>query len=200
MTFSIISTSDTMSAELGSYKRQFQQIGPYCYGLWNGFATVRNGVLSPSLNIVTPAKVKGWADQTALTLPAGAFICSVSMKTEGPLTIAAATGKLKFAATLTAATSTLYVESAAASGGVLATQTVPVSTFNVTPVSGGGSALTYSIFATDGGAGGAAAASTVTAAVETRILVTIGVMIPAPFPTNLEVGYSVPPVVNEYGV
>jgi hypothetical protein len=137
-----------------------------------GVAIVPSGSTAASIAIVRPAQEKGASNGT-MTIPANAEITKVAFSVEGAVTIAAATGKLKLAASLAAATADLYVESAAASGGVLAAATVSNHNPLDSTTSVGGTAVTYRIYATDGGAAGAAAASTVTATTDTTVYVQI---------------------------
>lgn len=188
------STSDGLSRSIGSYAREGVLIGDRIQCRWHGYATVLAGVTAAALDITIPSQQRGKADTSQLILPANAFITSIGLHPQGALTLGAATGKLKLAATLTAATATLYAETAAAAANVLAkpANANVTSNLGVTLPSAGGSAVTFKIFATDGGAAGAAAASTVTAAVDTKVLVSIGFIVQAPFPTTDEVGYAAP--------
>lgn len=155
---------------------------------WNAVAEVQPGVTAASLDLILPTTEKGWDNVTGLVIPANAQILAVGMKIAGALTLGAATGRLKLAATLTAATASLYVESAAAAANVLAAQTVETNNPLDATDSVGGSAVTYRLFATDGGAGGAAVASTVTASVLTRVHVRVAGYYPSPFPPDSEFG------------
>lgn len=195
MTVRPISPSDTGASVNGSFSRQVIKGGKCQVGLWRGYATVKAGVSYASLNILIPAQQKGVTDTASLVIDANSRIQSVSMRPLGALTLGTSTGKLKFAATLTAATAALYVESAAASSGVLAVAAAVETINGPLGTTVGSSDVTYKIFATDGVAAGSAAASTVTASVDTKILVEIGFWIPATFPTELEVGKAAPAVI-----
>lgn len=188
-----IATSDRGAGVNGSYAREVTRLGKLLYGRWMGYATVKAGTLYNALDIIIPAQQRGVTDTTGLIIDANSRIISVGMAPRGVLTLGAATGKLKFATALAAATPTLYVESAAAVANSLAVATVE-SINGDAAVTVGGSDVTYKIYATDGGVGAAAAASTVTASVDTIIDVEISFWKPAPFPTRLEVGTVAPAV------
>lgn len=185
-----IRPSDTITRGVGSYDRIGIRMGGLQYCEWTGYALIKAGGAVANLDILIPSQQKGKSDTTSLIIPAGSVIRSVGFRTLGNLTLGAATGKLKFATALNAATATLFVESAAASANNLPAQTAAVETQNIAPVSVGGADVTYKLFATDGGAGAAAAASTVTATKDTKVLVRIAFFRFPPFPTEDEVGYS----------
>jgi hypothetical protein len=193
MAVRIIAPSDRGSNLNGSYAREVIRLGTRLHGVWRGYATVKAGVLAANLDIIVPSQQRGVADTATFVLDANTRIESIGFAPRGILTLGAATGKLKLAATLGAATAGIFVESAAAAANSLAIATA--QTINNPSVTIGGSDLTFKIFATDGGAGGAAAASTVTATKDTIIDVEIGFWLPAPFPTRLQVGTSAPPVI-----
>lgn len=158
-----------------------------------GIAVVPAGSTAASIAVVRPSLEKG-ASNGAMTIPANAEITKVAFNVEGDVTIAAATGKLKLADSLTAATADLYVESAAASGGVLAPALVSNSNPLDSTTTVGGTDVTYSIYATNGGAAGTAVASTVTAATETTIQVQICGYLEDDFPA-IE---SFPPILETF--
>lgn len=153
---------------------------------WYGIAVVPSGSAAASLSIKVPSQEKGFDDLSTLVIPANSEIISVGFKVTGNVTLGAATGKLKLAPALDASAADLYVESAAAAGGVLSAATA----LNNNPLDAtttvGGADVTYSIYATDGAAGASAAASTVTATSDTRILVAISGYYPADFPGDNE--------------
>jgi len=190
------STSDGLSRAVGSYSREGIRIGDRIFCQWSGFALVTAGATSAALDVIIPSQQRGKTDTIGLVIPANAVITSLGLRPLGNLVLAAATGKLKLATALNVATASLLAETAAAAAGTL----TAVATANVTsnialsPASIGASAVTFKVFATDGGAGGAAAASTVTAAKDTKVLVSIGFVVPAPFPTEGDVGFSAPKI------
>lgn len=189
-----IATSDRSSRVGGSYSREVTRLGKLLHGVWRGYALLKAGVSYASLDIIIPAQQRGLVDTTGMVIDANSRIVSVSMCPRKALTLGASTGKLKLATALAAATATLYVETAAASSNALAVAN-PVETINGdAAVTVGGSDVTYKIYATDGAAGGSAAASTVSAASDTYIDVEIGFWKPAPFPSRLEVGTAAPAV------
>jgi hypothetical protein len=185
-----IRPSDTITRGVGSYDRIGIRMGGLVYCEWTGYATIRSGVTAANLDITIPSQQKGKPDTASLMIPANSVIRSVGFRTLGNVTLGAATGKLKLATALTAATTGLFVESAAASANTLAAQATPVEQQNITPVTIGGADATLRLFATDGGAGAAAVASTVTAAKDTKVLVRVAFIRFPIFPTEDEVGYS----------
>lgn len=193
MTIKAIAPSDKKSDMTGSYSREGVQVGGLLYCSWRGYALVKANVLSPSLDIIIPSTQREIPDTTSLIIPANSFITSVMMRNAGNLTLAAATGKLKLAPTLTNSTAVLYTESSAAAANVLAsgnlarTFAAPSSFTTV-----GGSDVTYRIFATDGAAGASAAASTVTASVDTKVYVVVSFISHINFPANSEFLVSAP--------
>lgn len=158
-----------------------------------GVATIPAGTTAASVAVVRPSRQKGQSDGV-MAIPANAEITRVALKLEGDATLGAATGKLKLATALAAATADLYVETAAASGSTLAADGW-VSNDNALDATTtvGGSDVTYRIYATDGGAAGAAAASTVTATTETKVYVQICGYVPLDFPTD----ESFPEIIRE---
>jgi len=209
MVVRIISPSDKSARVNGSFAREVTKLGKTLHGVWMGYATLKAGASYASLDILIPAQQRGVIDTPSLIIEANSRIVSVSIRPRTVLTLGTATGKLKFASSLAAATAALYVETAAAVGGVLAVTvpaytpvTVPpttpippaVETLNITSVVVGGADTTYRIYATDGGVGAAAVASSMSSPVDTYIDVEIGFSLFAPFPTILEVGKAAPPV------
>jgi hypothetical protein len=158
-----------------------------------GVATIPAGTSAASIAVVRPSRQKGQAD-AVMTIPANAEITRVALKLTGGATLGAATGKLKLATALTASSADLYVETAAASGGTLAaagwvTNDNPLD--STTTV--GGADVTYRLYATDGAAGGSAAASTITATTDTKVYVQICGYVPLDFPTD----ESFPDIITE---
>ena len=178
----------------GTYNRTLMYLAGVEHGDWCGYALVNPGANYSSLDVIVPSQQRGKSDTTGLIIPAGSLIRSVGFRTLGNLTLGASSGKLKLATALAAATGTLYVESAAAASNTLAAQATAVETQNVTPVTVGGSDVTYKLFATDGAAGASAAASTVSATKLTKILVRVSFIKFGAFPTEDEVGYAAPAV------
>lgn len=158
-----------------------------------GVATIPSGATAASIAVVRPSRQKGQADGI-MTIPANAEITRVALKLEGNATLGAATGKLKLATALNASAADLYVETAAASGGTLA---AAGWVGNDNPLDAtttvGATAVTYRIYATDGGAAGAAAASTVTAASDTKVYVQICGYVPLGYPSD----ESFPDIITE---
>lgn len=194
MTIKAIATSDSKSELIGSFSRVGVQIGGRLYCRWFGFANILAGVTSSAIDITIPSEQRGLADTVGLMIPANSQITRIALFPEGALTLGAATGKLKFASSLAAATVALYVESAAASGGVLAAPTNWVDQINTTSTTVGSSDVTYKLFATDGAAGASAAASTVTATKDTRVLVCIDFINYAPLPLSNQIPKITPKV------
>jgi hypothetical protein len=188
-----ISPADKKSDQTGSFSREVIEIGGLYFGSWRGYALVKAGVTAANLDIIIPSEQRGIANTTGLIVDAASFITSVAIKPAADLTLGAATGKLKFAPTLSNATAALYVETAAAASNIL-TGGNEVSQNNAPSAwtTVGGSDVTYRLFATDGAAGAAAAASTVTATVDTKVFVIVNFVKHIPFPANLEFGIAAP--------
>lgn len=187
-----IATSDSKSEQLGSYARTGVQIGGIQYCRWIGFANVLAGVTASSIDITIPSQQRGLADTVGLVLDARSNIQTIGIYPEGLLNLGTATGKLKFASSLASATNGLFVESAAASGGVLAVPSSPVIQYNQPSVSIGTNDLTFKLYATDGVAGAGAGASTVTATKDTRVIVCVTFTNYTPFPLPNEVPLITP--------
>ena len=168
----------------GLTSKQTLPLGGKKFFTWYGVAVVPAGATVASLDIKIPSQEKGFDDVSSLVVPANAEITYVAFKVAGNVTLGDATGKLKLAYALDNAVADNYVESAAASGGTLAAATVE----NVNPLDAtttvGASDVTYQIYATDGVAGAGAGASTVTAAVDTRIHVVVSGYLPEAFPED----------------
>ncbi len=196
----------------GNFDLSFTQTGVDSNGhTWfdiAGYCIVPTGGTAASLPVIIPNQQKNLADVTGLVIPANAYIAQVGFCTRAAVTLGATTGKLKLAPALTTATAGLYVESAAAVSNTLASQSSAnaaketgrvnpdtlnyVQTQNITPVTVGGSPVTYSLYATDGGAAGAAAASTVTSPTSSvvKVLVRVQYLLFRQPPTEDEIGYS----------
>lgn len=168
----------------GLTSKQTLPLGGKNFFTWYGVAVVPAGASVASLDIKIPSQEKGFDDLGSFVVPANTEILSVAFKVAGDVTLGAATGKLKLAPALDASAADLYVESAAASSGTLSAQTVVNDNPLDATTTVGGADVTYKLFATDGGAAGAAAASTVTATVDTRIHVAISGYYPASFPVD----------------
>lgn len=189
-----IATSDTRSIQSGGYTEQVVQHGKFMTGFWRGFALLRAGQVYSSIDITFPSEHRGTPNKTSALIYANTRIQSVGFINRGLITLGAATGRIKFAPTLTNATTTIYVESAAASSNALAVPANAVETLNFdAAVTVGGSDVTYRLFATDGAAAGAAAASTMSVATDTFIDVEIGFIAAARFGLRNA-------VTNEFGV
>lgn len=172
----------------GLSAKQTLRLGTKEFFEWRGIAKVVPGASYASLDIKIPSNEKGFDDVSSLVIPANTEIVRVAFKCSGNLTIGAATGKLKLATAVNASAADLYVESAAASGGTLTAATVTNDNPLDATTTVGGTDVTYKIYATDGGAAGAAVASTVAASTETLIYVVISGYYPAPFPVDREFG------------
>lgn len=188
MAFHEISTADTRSETKGSFSRQVVRLGGIIYGHWTGYALLKAGASYASVDIILPSYQRSLNNVVGLKLDALTAITSIGMKALGPITLGAATGKLKFASSLNNAVATNYVESAAAVSNVLAKPTTASRQLN----SAANWAIfteerTFKIYATDGAAAGAAAASTMTVTTDTRILVELNFMGHAHFPSNEDI-------------
>lgn len=192
MTLQIINTCDRGSTE-ASFVEQVVQLGGYTHGFWRGFATLKAGSSYASIDIVFPSLHRGTANRENALIYANSRINLLRFIPRGAITLGAGTGKIKLAPTLTAATTTLFVESAAAVSNVLAVPAAAVATLNFdAAVTVGSSNVTYKLFATDGAAAGDAAASTMTVSVDTRIDVEIGFISVAPFGSTEDFGFLAP--------
>ncbi len=187
MAIRAIATSDTKSEQIGSYARNGVQIGGIQFCHWIGIVNVLAGTNAASLDVIISSEQRGLPDTIGLIIDANSAIQSIGIHPQGDLILGSATGKLKFATALNAANSALYVESAAAVGGTLVKPLLPVIQRNIVPASIGANDVIYKLFATDGGAGAAATASTVTATKDTKIIICIDFINFTPFPLNTEV-------------
>jgi hypothetical protein len=194
MAVKLLSPADKGARVLDSYSRGVIRNGKICNGNWWGYATVLKGASYASLDILIPAQQRGLIDTKSMIIDANSRIIAVGICPRGVLTLGAATGKLKFAPTLASATAALYVETAAAVAGSLAVATAVETINGPVGTTVGGTDVTYKLFATDGGVGAAAVASTMTATVDTIIDIEISFWVSAPFPTRLEVGKAAPAV------
>ena len=190
MSIKAIATSDAKSELIGSFARVGVQIGGLLYCRWMGFANILPGVTASVVDITIPSEQRGLPDIVGLMLPANSLIQSIGIHPQGNLTLGAATGKLKLAPALNTATTGLMVESPAAVANTLTAPTNPSIVRTVPSVSVGGADTVFRLFATDGGVGAAAAASTVTATQATRVLVCIDFINYAPFP----LANQIPPI------
>lgn len=194
MTIKAISTADAKSDQIGSYARVGVQIGGIQYCRWMGFALVQPGSVASVLDVIIPSEQRGLPDTVGLMLPANSLIQSIGIHSQGNLTLGAATGKLKLAPALNTATTGLMAESPSAVGGILTMPTQPSITRSVPAATIGASDTVFRLFATDGGVGAAATASTVSATRETRVLVCIDFINYAPFPRGNEIPPATPRV------
>ena len=192
MALKVINTCDRHSSE-SSFTETVVSRGMYSYGFWRGFATLKAGVSYASIDIIRPSQHRGSPDNASMLVYANSRITGVRLINRGAITLGAATGKIKCAPTLTNATAALYVESAAAASNTLAVPAAAVEQLNFDAATTVGSSnVTYRLFATDGGAAGAAAASTMSVSVDTIIDVEIGFMIANPFGSREDFGFLAP--------
>ena len=187
-----INTCDRLSPE-ASFKEQTVQHGKFQTGFWRGFALLRPGQSYASVDIIFPSQHRGTPNKTSALIYANTRIQSLGFMNRGLITLGAATGKIKLAPTLNAATTTLYVESAAAASNILAVPNAAVETLNWdAAVTVGSSDVTYRLFATDGAAAGAAAASTMSVTTDTYIDVEIGFIANTAFGAREDFGVLAP--------
>lgn len=174
----------------GSFARMGQDCGGRMFCDWNGYALIPSGSTLAAASIISPRQERG-TNATELIIPAGAKIFYLGIQTLGDLTIGAATGRLKLADTVAQATAGSFAVTGAAVGGTLAKMANPVFIANDEadmPVIAADT--TFKIFADTG----ANAASTVTSAGTdpVKVLAAIRFYLPAPFPTEGEVGEGAP--------
>lgn len=192
MGYKPVNTCDRTSPQ-SAFMEQTVQLGKFQTGFWRGFALLKAGQSYSSVDIIFPSQHRGTPNKTSALIYANTRIQSVGFINRGAITLGAATGKIKLATALAASTATLYVESAAAAANILAVPNAAVETLNWdAAVTVGGSDVTYKLFATDGGAGGAAAASTMTVSTDTYIDVEIGFIAAAPFGAREDFGVLAP--------
>lgn len=154
---------------------------------WVGRVTIPTTGTAASGDVVTYSEQKNIAPVTGLTLPANTVISRLAIMPMGAITLGAATGRVKLAATLTANTSGLFVNSAAAVSNVIAVSTDWSQQVNNPPVTVGASAITLRLFATDGAAAGSEVASTFTATTATDVLVYVSGRIRSPLPNPKQI-------------
>lgn len=192
MALKVINTCDRQSSE-SSLTETVVSRGMYSYGFWRGFATLKAGVSYASIDIIRPSQHRGSPNNESMLIYANSRITGVRMINRGAITLGAATGKIKCAPTLTNATAALYVESAAAASNTLAVPAAAVEQLNFDAATTVGSSnVTYRLFATDGGAAGAAAASTMSVTADTIIDVEIGFITVNPFGSREDFGFLAP--------
>lgn len=192
MALKVINTCDRQTSE-SAFTETVVSRGMYSYGFWRGFATLKAGVSYASVDIIRPSQHRGSPNNESMLIYANSRITGVRMINRGAITLGAATGKIKCAPTLTAATAALYVESAAAVSNTLAVPAAAVEQLNFDAATTvGASNVTYRLFATDGGAAGAAAASTMSVTTDTIIDVEIGFMTVNPFGSREDFGFLAP--------
>lgn len=192
MALKVINTCDRQTSE-SAFTETVVSRGMYSYGFWRGFATLKAGVSYASVDIIRPSQHRGSPNNESMLIYANSRITGVRMINRGAITLGAATGKIKCAPTLTAATAALYVESAAAASNTLAVPATAVEQLNFDAATTvGASNVTYRLFATDGGAAGAAAASTMSVSADTIIDVEIGFIAVNPFGSREDFGFLAP--------
>lgn len=175
-----------------AYEREMLRVGGLLLFDWLGYALVRPGVTAAILDIIVPSRQRDVADTVGLVIPATAVITRVGVRVPSAVTLGAATGKLKIATSLTQNSAVLTATSAAASSNSLAAAVFKVdNNLNVASTGVGGADVTYRIYATDGAALGSEAASTVTAAAETRLEVQICGYMHDDFALAGEAGYTI---------
>jgi len=179
-----------------AYKREGVDSNDMQHYDWAGYCLAPINGSAASLDVIIPSQVKVQPDLIGLVLPPGAIIRQLGFRVLKPVVLGAATGKLKLATALNASVTSTYCESSAAVAGVInampyggesSIQNMPSVPFgNTTPV-------TFKLFATDGGAGGAAASSAVASGIATarvKILVRVQFSLFRYFPSEKQVGYS----------
>ena len=192
MALKVINTCDRQTSE-SAFTETVVSRGMYSYGFWRGFATLKAGVSYASVDIIRPSQHRGSPNNESMLIYANSRITGVRMINRGAITLGAATGKIKCAPTLTNATAALYVESAAAASNTLAVPAAAVEQLNFDAATTvGASNVTYRLFATDGGAAGAAAASTMSVTTDTIIDVEIGFIVVNPFGSREDFGFLAP--------
>lgn len=192
MALKVINTCDRQTSE-SAFTETVVSRGMYSYGFWRGFATLKAGVSYASVDIIRPSQHRGSPNNESMLIYANSRITGVRMINRGAITLGAATGKIKCAPTLTNATAALYVESAAAASNTLAVPAAAVEQLNFDAATTvGASNVTYRLFATDGGAAGAAAASTMSVTADTIIDVEIGFITVNPFGSREDFGFLAP--------
>lgn len=192
MALKVINTCDRQTSE-SAFTETVVSRGMYSYGFWRGFATLKAGVSYASVDIIRPSQHRGSPNNESMLIYANSRITGVRMINRGAITLGAATGKIKCAPTLTNATAALYVESAAAASNTLAVPAAAVEQLNFDAATTvGASNVTYRLFATDGGAAGAATASTMSVTADTIIDVEIGFITVNPFGSREDFGFLAP--------
>jgi hypothetical protein len=192
MALKVINTCDRQTSE-SAFTETVVSRGMYSYGFWRGFATLKAGVSYASVDIIRPSQHRGSPNNESMLIYANSRISGVRMINRGAITLGAATGKIKCAPTLANATAALYVESAAAASNTLAVPAAAVEQLNFDAATTVGSSnVTYRLFATDGGAAGAAAASTMSVTTDTIIDVEIGFITVNPFGSREDFGFLAP--------
>ena len=192
MALKVINTCDRQTSE-SAFTETVVSRGMYSYGFWRGFATLKAGVSYASVDIIRPSQHRGSPNNESMLIYANSRITGIRMINRGAITLGAATGKIKCAPTLTNATAALYVESAAAASNTLAVPAAAVEQLNFDAATTVGSSnVTYRLFATDGAAAGAAAASTMSVTADTIIDVEIGFLVVNPFGSREDFGFLAP--------
>lgn len=174
----------------GAFARMGQDCGGRMFCDWNGYALIPAGSSLAAASIISPRQERG-TNMTELIIPAGAKIFYLGIQALGDLTLGAAAGRLKLADSVAQAAAGAFVATGAATGGTLAKMATPATLSNNEadmPVIAADT--TFKIFADTG----LNAASTVTAAGTERVKVLVAARfyLPAPFPTEGEVGEGAP--------
>lgn len=189
-----ISPADRGNIHLGSFNRQLTVLGDKAFGYWCGYGELNPGILQASLNVITPSQQRGIENKKILRLPKKAFITSVAFQPLGDITLSAAGGFLKFSHSLTEDGVDLLSQNVFSDPAVGTLLAKPEESFlKDFPFSAAkiNSLLisTWRIYATD--ASGIAAA-TMSVRKKTKVLAAIGFYVPAPFPSEGEVGFAAP--------
>ncbi|MGB6301096.1 MAG: hypothetical protein WBF90_33645 [Rivularia sp. (in: cyanobacteria)] len=185
MAFHEIATADTRSETKASFSRQVTRIGGLLFGHWTGYALLKAGGSYASVDITLPSYQRSLNNKAELKLDNLSAITAIGFQPLGDITLGAATGKLKFASSLDEATATDYTESSAASGGTLSTSEDAYRKLNSPSnwtINSDGERI-FKIYATNGGAGASATASTMSVTQDTRILIAVNFFAHAHFPT-----------------
>lgn len=188
-----ISPADKGFNYSGSFARNGMRLGAYTNWHWCGVCIVPAAAVVAELDVISASQSRSQADRVGLVIPPASVVQYLSIQTMGAITLGVAAGKLKFAPALASADATQFVESLAATGTNLPADTVAQEKLNLL---GTGTLInantTWKLFATNGGAGAAATASTMRAAGnrDVRVIVSIGgYTFPSP-PTSGDVGLT----------
>lgn len=196
MAIRLIASADRGARFDGSYSRNVCDlncgIGTF---EWCGYILVPAGSSASSLDVIIPFRDNRSSPETVgMVLEADTHITKLSLQVLGELQMGSAAGRLKLAQTIGEANQSQFVQSGAATAGKLTPAGFARRQANslATAISTGPNPVTLKVFATDGGAGAAAAPSTVTATKETKVLITVCGYVFLSDPEEFDVGYSVP--------